>query len=164
VTKARSVPRRFDNFSQTPENLFRKSGSDIRSASEAGRHPYAQRHSASPSITSLAGAGAPAAGAQTSNVTLKVATFSGHSGEVEKSYIGDRACSLMRLASSAGRSRRRKAPAMPRYKACSRPIRNWPGPCRRRKPDLAKLYSLNQSVYNANLARATDYWNRNVRY
>ena len=28
--------------------------------------------------------------AQTSNVTLKVATFGGHSGEVEKSYVGDR--------------------------------------------------------------------------
>lgn len=33
---------------------------------------------------------APAAMAQTSNVTLRVATFGGHSGEVEKSYVGDR--------------------------------------------------------------------------
>jgi ABC-type glycerol-3-phosphate transport system substrate-binding protein len=42
------------------------------------------------SLTALAAAGAPAAWAQTSNVTLNVATFGGHSGEVEKSYIGDR--------------------------------------------------------------------------
>jgi len=42
------------------------------------------------SLTALAVAAAPAVWAQTSNVTLKVATFGGHSGEVEKSYIGDR--------------------------------------------------------------------------
>jgi len=30
--------------------------------------------------------------------------------------------------------------------------------------DLAKLYSPNWRVYNANLARATDYWNRNVKH
>src|SRR5579863_1209480 len=33
---------------------------------------------------------APAALAQTSNVTLNVATFGGHSGDVEKGYVGDR--------------------------------------------------------------------------
>jgi putative spermidine/putrescine transport system substrate-binding protein len=42
------------------------------------------------SLTALGAAGAPPASAQTSNVTLKVATFGGHSGEVEKSYVGDR--------------------------------------------------------------------------
>ena len=42
------------------------------------------------SLTAIAAAGAPTVWAQTSNVTLKVATFGGHSGEVEKSYIGDR--------------------------------------------------------------------------
>ena len=30
--------------------------------------------------------------------------------------------------------------------------------------DLAKLSSPNWRVYNANLARATDYWNRNVKH
>jgi hypothetical protein len=30
--------------------------------------------------------------------------------------------------------------------------------------DLAKLYSPNWSVYNANLARATDYRNRDVKH
>jgi putative spermidine/putrescine transport system substrate-binding protein len=42
------------------------------------------------SLTALGAAGAPPASAQTSNVTVKVATFGGHSGEVEKSYVGDR--------------------------------------------------------------------------
>ena len=30
--------------------------------------------------------------------------------------------------------------------------------------DLKKLYSPNWGVYNANLAKATDYWNRNVKH
>ena len=41
-------------------------------------------------LTALLIAAAPAATAQTSNVTLNVATFGGHAGDVEKAYVGDR--------------------------------------------------------------------------
>lgn len=44
-----------------------------------------------PVLVAAALIGAPAAvSAQTSNVTLNVATFGGHAGDVEKSYVGDR--------------------------------------------------------------------------
>jgi len=49
-------------------------------------------HAKAFSVCALFAAGlfASGASAQTSNVTLRVATFGGHSGEVEKAYVGDR--------------------------------------------------------------------------